>query len=194
MTSILLFGPPGVGKGTHAKRLGETLGVPVISTGQIFRSNIEGETELGKLAVSYIDRGELVPDTVTVPMVQARLSAPDVDNGFILDGFPRTIEQAHMLRDILAEDESVNIDVVLELDASEDILMQRLAKRMREEQRSDDHEDIFRHRIDVYRQRTEPVATYYADQDMLDVVDASGDIELTAERLISALKARGLAS
>lgn len=192
MSAIILFGPPGVGKGTQASWLAKFLGVPAISTGQIFRANIEDKTELGKLAEKYIASGELVPDSVTNPMVAARLSAPDVKKGFVLDGYPRSVEQTYMLRDTLAK-EGIEVDAVLELVADEDKLIQRLMKRASEENRSDDREDVFRHRLEVYAERTEPLATYYADQDLLDVVDASGTPEEVAEEMLKALKARNLA-
>ncbi|WRS29082.1 adenylate kinase [Actinomycetaceae bacterium MB13-C1-2] len=192
MTAIILFGPPGVGKGTQAAWLAEFLGVPAISTGQIFRANIEDKTELGKLAEGYIERGELVPDSVTNPMVQARLSAPDVAKGFVLDGYPRSLEQTYMLRDTLAK-EGIEIDAVLELVADEDKLIERLMTRAAEQNRSDDREDVFRHRLEIYAERTEPLATYYADQDLLDVVDASGNKQEVAEEMLKALRARSLA-
>ena len=191
MTSIILLGPPGVGKGTQAAWLAKFLDVPAISTGQIFRANIEDQTELGKLAQDYMDKGEFVPDSVTNPMVTARLSAPDAARGFVLDGYPRSLDQAHALRDTMAR-EHWHIDAVLELSAPEQKLIERLKKRAGEEHRSDDTADVFEHRLEVYWERTEPLATYYADQDLLDVVDGSGTPDEVAQLMRDALRARGL--
>ncbi|WP_448759448.1 nucleoside monophosphate kinase, partial [Actinomyces sp.] len=119
MTAIVLLGPPGAGKGTQAARIAERLNIPAISTGEIFRANMSEGTELGKRAKEYMERGEFVPDSVTNPMVKVRLSAPDTANGFLLDGYPRTLEQAHVLRDMLAE-LGVSLDVVLEIQVDED--------------------------------------------------------------------------
>lgn len=191
MSAVILLGPPGVGKGTQASWLAEALGVPAISTGQIFRSNIEDGTELGKLAESYMDQGDFVPDNVTNPMVAARLSAPDARDGFVLDGYPRSLEQAHALRDTLAK-ESMVIDAVLELTAPENVLIERLVKRASEEHRADDKADVFKHRLAVYYERTEPLATYYADLDLLEAVDASGTPSEVAEAMLAALRLRGV--
>ena len=191
MSAVILLGPPGVGKGTQAAWLAKALGVPAISTGQIFRTNIEEETELGKLAQTFMDQGDFVPDHVTNPMVAARLSAPDARRGFVLDGYPRSLEQAHALRDTLAK-ESMTIDAVLELTAPEDVLVARLAKRASEESRSDDNAAVFKHRLEVYHERTEPLATYYADLDLLEAVDASGTPDEVAEGMLQALRLRGV--
>ena len=191
MSAVILLGPPGVGKGTQAGWLAKALGVPAISTGQIFRTNIEDETELGKLAQTFIAQGDFVPDHVTNPMVAVRLSAPDAQRGFVLDGYPRSLEQAHALRDTLAK-EDMRIDAVLELTAPADVLIARLAKRASEENRADDKIEVFKHRLDVYKERTEPLATYYADLDLLEVVDASGTPEEVADAMLAALRLRGV--
>lgn len=191
MTALILLGPPGVGKGTQAKWLSKCLGIPAVSTGQIFRTNIADGTELGQMAESYISRGEFVPDSVTVPMLAARLGAPDAQEGFILDGFPRNISQAHSLRDMLGK-KRVSLDAVLELTAPTEVLMGRLAKRSGEENRSDDSAEVFEHRLTVYREQTEPIATYYADQDLLDVIDASQGVEEVGQAMLAALAARSL--
>lgn len=188
MTAIILLGAPGAGKGTQAARIAERLNIPAISTGAIFRQNMEAETPLGIEARSYIDRGEFVPDSVTNPMVKARLSAPDVENGFLLDGYPRTLEQAHVLRDILA-DLGVRIDLVLEIEVDEDEVVARMLKRAQEEHRTDDSEPVMRHRLEVYRELTMPMATYYADQDLLEVVDGSGTVDDVTERIFAILDA-----
>ena len=186
MTSIILLGAPGAGKGTQAARIAERLGIPAISTGAIFRQNMEENTKLGIEARSYIDRGEFVPDSVTNPMVKARLSAPDVENGFLLDGYPRTLEQAHALRDMLA-DLGTKIDLVLEIEVDEDEVVTRMLKRAQEQHRTDDTEPVMRHRLEVYRELTMPMATYYADQDLLEVVDGSGDVDDVTERIFTIL-------
>lgn len=186
MTTVILLGPPGAGKGTQAVRIAERLGIPAISTGEIFRTNMAENTELGKQARSYMDRGEFVPDTVTNPMVRARLAAPDTANGFLLDGYPRTLDQAHALRDMLAE-LGVAVDVVLEIDVDEDEVVARMLKRAEEQHRTDDTEPVMRHRLDVYHEQTEPMATYYADQDLLEVIDGSGDIDEVTARIFEVL-------
>lgn len=186
MTAIILLGAPGAGKGTQAERISKRLDVPAISTGAIFRDNMEASTPLGIEARSYIDRGEFVPDTVTNPMVKARLSAPDVQNGFLLDGYPRTLEQAHALRDMLA-DLGTSIDLVLEIEVDEDEVVGRMMKRAEEQHRTDDTEPVMRHRLEVYRELTMPMATYYADQDLLEVVDGSGTVDDVTERIFAIL-------
>ncbi len=191
MTAIILLGPPAVGKGTQAVWLAECLGVPTISTGQIFRSNIEDDTELGRLADSYISQGKFVPDSITVPMVDARLSAPDVQGGFILDGFPRNLGQAHALRDLLAS-RGISLDVVLELEAPEAVVVSRLRNRAGVEHRSDDTVDVFIQRLNDYHELTEPIATYYADQDLLEVIDADQDREGVQDSIMGVLKDKGL--
>lgn len=191
MSAVILLGPPGVGKGTQGAWLADYLGVPEISTGQIFRANIADQTELGKLAEIFIGQGDFVPDSVTDPMMAVRLGAPDTRDGFVLDGYPRTLDQAHALRDILAK-EGLHIDAVLELTAPADVLISRLMKRAGEEHRSDDRAEVFQHRLNIYRDRTEPLAAYYADQDLLDVVDASGTPEEVAGEMMVALRERGV--
>lgn len=188
MTTIILLGPPGAGKGTQAKRIAERLGIPAISTGAIFRTNMSEGTELGKQAALYIDRGEFVPDSVTNPMVKARLAAPDAEKGFLLDGYPRTLDQAHVLRDMLA-DLGITLNLVLEIEVDEDEVVTRMLKRAEEQHRTDDTEPVMRHRLEVYREQTMPMATYYADQDLLEVVDGSGTIDEVSERIFAVLDA-----
>ncbi len=184
MTGIVLLGPPGVGKGTQARQIVAQLGIPNISTGHIFRSNMKAGTELGRLAASYIDQGTFVPDSVTTPMVAARFTADDVRRGFLLDGYPRNLTQAHSLRDILAG-EGLTLDVVIELDAPEEILVKQMSRRAEIEGRSDDKPEVFARRLNEYKTRTEPIATYYADQDLLAVVDGVGTIEEVSARILA---------
>ena len=186
MTVVILLGPPGAGKGTQASRIAERLGIPAISTGDIFRANMAAGTEIGKQAQAYMDRGEFVPDSVTNAMVKARLAAPDAADGFLLDGYPRSLEQAHVLRDMLL-DLGKSIDVVLEIQVDEDEVVERMLKRAQEQHRTDDTEPVMRHRLEVYHQQTLPVATYYVDQDLLEVVDGSGTIDEVTARIYAIL-------
>ena len=186
MTVVILLGPPGAGKGTQASRIAERLGIPAISTGDIFRANMAEGTEIGKQAQAYMDRGEFVPDSVTNTMVKTRLAAPDAADGFLLDGYPRSLEQAHVLRDMLL-DLGKAIDVVLEIQVDEDEVVERMLKRAQEQHRTDDTEPVMRHRLEVYHQQTLPVATYYVDQDLLEVVDGSGSIDDVTARIFAIL-------
>lgn len=186
MNRLLIVGPPGAGKGTQAVKIAEKLNIPAISTGDIFRKNIKEETDLGKEAKSYIDSGNLVPDSVTNRMVRARLAEADTANGFLLDGYPRSVEQAHVLRDMLL-DLGTSIDVVLEIQVDEDEVVERMLKRAQEQHRTDDTEPVMRHRLEVYHQQTLPVATYYVDQDLLEVVDGTGSIDEVTARIFAIL-------
>lgn len=186
MTVVILLGPPGAGKGTQASRVAARLGIPAISTGDIFRANMAEGTEIGKQAQAYMERGEFVPDSVTNAMVKARLAAPDTKGGFLLDGYPRSVDQAHVLRDMLL-DLGKSIDVVLEIQVDEDEVVERMLKRAQEQHRTDDTEPVMRHRLEVYRQQTEPVATYYVDQDLLEVVDGAGSIDQVTARIFAIL-------
>jgi adenylate kinase len=180
---LVLVGPPGAGKGTQAVRLAERLDVPHISTGDLFRANLQQETELGIEAKRYMDAGELVPDSVTVAMVRDRLAADDVAKGFILDGFPRTVSQAGSLSEILAG-RSEDLDAIVEMQVPEDLLVERLLARGR----ADDTEDVIRRRQQVYRDETEPLLDHYRDR--LVTVDAVGSIEEITDRVADALRAR----
>ncbi|MDU6928203.1 MAG: adenylate kinase, partial [Dermabacter sp.] len=153
---LLIVGPPGAGKGTQAERIVEKLGVPAISTGDIFRANVSNETELGVLAKSYMDKGEYVPDSVTNEMVESRLGEDDAANGFLLDGYPRTVAQVEALDGIL-EKLGVALDAVILLDVESEAIVQRLLQRGKEQGRSDDNEETIRRRIDVYGEQTTPL-------------------------------------
>jgi len=180
---LVLVGPPGAGKGTQAVRLAERLEVPHISTGDLFRANLQRETELGVEAKRYMDAGELVPDSVTVAMVRARLAVDDVAKGFILDGFPRTVSQAGSLGEMLAV-RGEDLDAVVEMQVPEDLLVERLLARGR----ADDTEDVIRRRQQVYRDETAPLLDHYRDR--LVTVDAVGSIEEITDRVTDALRAR----
>ncbi|WP_052038747.1 adenylate kinase [Actinomyces sp. S4-C9] len=189
--AILILGAPGAGKGTQAKRIAEALQIPAISTGAIFRQNMKDRTELGQKAQSYMDAGEFVPDSVTNPMVEARLSAPDVAGGYLLDGYPRTVEQAFYLRDALAAT-GRDWDLVLEIAVELDEVVDRLLKRAEIEGRADDTEPVIRRRLEVYKDQTEPMVTYYADQDKLVQVDGVGTVDEVWERIRKVLIEHGL--
>ena len=177
---IVLLGPPGAGKGTQAQKLADKLGVPQISTGDLFRFNISNGTELGLEAKKYLDAGDLVPATLTNALVDDRLDHEDASGGFILDGFPRSVEQAKAL-DGMLEKRNLALDAVLEFRVPEDELVSRLKGRGR----ADDTEDVIRNRFKVYRDETAPLLDYYSDT--LVTVDAVGELEEVFTRALKAL-------
>lgn len=177
---VVLLGPPGAGKGTQAQKLSEKLGIPQISTGELFRSNIENGTKLGLEAKRYLDAGDLVPSELTNQLVDDRLSEPDAANGFILDGFPRSLQQAKALHEML-ERRGTDIDAVLEFRVSQDELLQRLKSRGR----ADDTDDVILNRMKVYRDETAPLLDYYRDE--LKTVDAIGTLDEVFARALQAL-------
>ena len=215
-TFLVLLGPPGAGKGTQAKRLASKLGIPQISTGDLFREHLKKQTELGQKANEYISRGELVPDDVTVGMVRERLSKPDCEQGAILDGFPRTVAQAEALDKILVG-KGASLTAVLCIEISEQELLRRLTGRRvcRENghifhlefnppelagecdydgsalyQREDDKAETVKERIRVYREQTEPLCGYYDDCSKLVEIDGEKSIEAVTESLLEALQKR----
>lgn len=177
---LVLLGPPGAGKGTQAAILSEKLGVPAISTGDLFRANIGQGTALGVEAKKYIDAGELVPAEITNNMVRERLAEPDAANGFLLDGFPRSVEQAKELGNILSA-LGVTLDGVLSFVIDEDVVVERMLARGR----ADDTEDVIRNRMRVYREETAPLLDYYTDA--LVTIDAVGEVEDINARALAAL-------
>ena len=183
---VVLMGPPGAGKGTQASILANVLGVPHISTGDIFRANVSQGTPLGVEAKRYMDAGEYVPDGVTNAMVRDRLSSDDCRPGFLLDGYPRTVEQVGELAAMLRSD-SLALDAVLELTVDMDEVVARLVKRASEQGRSDDTEDVIRRRLEVYFEQTAPLTSMYADQGLLVRVDGLGSIEDVSARIGAAL-------
>jgi adenylate kinase len=183
---MLLMGPPGAGKGTQAKVLADELGIPAISTGDIFRANMAQQTELGLEAKHYVDAGEYVPDDVTNRMVRARLSEPDAQKGFLLDGYPRTVAQVETLDDLLAET-GKRLNAVVVLKADQDEIVQRLLKRAELEGRSDDSEEVIRRRQEVYNEQTAPLLEVYADHGVLVEVDGVGDVSDVSNRVLAAI-------
>jgi adenylate kinase len=188
---VVLLGPPGAGKGTQAQVIAGELGAPAISTGDIFRANVSGRTELGTKAKAYMDAGDLVPDEITVAMVKDRLAEPDAKAGFLLDGFPRTIAQAEQLRESLAELGN-HLDCVLELVVDEEELVRRLSgRRMLVDgewiQRDDDKPETVRHRLQVYREQTSPLSGFYEREGLLARIDAIGTVEEVTVRALRAL-------
>ena len=183
---LLIVGPPGAGKGTQAERIAEQLGIPAISTGDIFRANVAGETELGVLAKSYMDKGEYVPDTVTNDMVASRLSEADAQQGFLLDGYPRTLAQVEALDGILTE-LGTALDRVLLLEVDSEEVIGRLVARGQEQGRSDDTEETIRRRIEVYAEQTAPLIDVFEQRGLLRRVDGSASIDEVTAALQAAL-------
>ena len=186
MTRMLIMGPPGSGKGTQAERISERLGVVAISTGDIFRANVKGGTPLGVEARKYMDNGDFVPDSVTNEMVRNRLSQDDAKEGFLLDGYPRTVAQVDYLDGILAAGEQ-KLGVVLQLTADDEELVSRLLGRARETGRSDDNESVIRHRLDLYHQQTEAVVARYAGRGILTHVDGMGGIDDVTDSVMGSI-------
>lgn len=184
MINIVLFGPPGSGKGTQAQNLIQKFNLKQISTGDLFRHNIKNETELGKLAKSYMDKGELVPDQVTIDMLIDELKKPTDAQGFIFDGFPRTAFQTEALEDIVKNVLNDQIDICLSLVVEDEILVKRLLERGKTSGRSDDaNENIIRNRIKEYYTKTAEVAELYKKQGKYVEVNGVGEIAEIAEKL-----------
>ena len=210
----VLVGPPGAGKGTQAQFIASHLAIPKISTGDIFRTNVSNRTALGRRAKDYMDRGDLVPDEVTIAMVTSRLQEDDAQAGFILDGFPRNVPQAETLKKLLS-DWDTRLDIVLELVVDDDEVVRRLSGRRTCRrcgrvwhatfdppsrrgrcddcdgelfQRDDDREETIRHRLDVYAQQTRPLIAFYADEGTLLGIDATGPVEEITDRALAALR------
>ncbi|QIM16092.1 adenylate kinase [Leucobacter insecticola] len=186
---LLIIGPPGAGKGTQASKVAERYGVPAISTGDIFRSNIKGGTELGVKVQQIIERGELVPDSLTNEIVADRLTQADAENGFLLDGYPRTVEQVRALDAMLAP-KNAALDAVILLEADADVVVARLLKRAELEGRADDTEDVIRHRQNVYTEQTAPLIALFSERGILVSVDGLGSVEEVADRIASGLDAQ----
>jgi adenylate kinase len=184
---IVLLGPPGAGKGTQAARIARRFSAPHIATGDIFRANVASGTELGRVAQEYMDRGDLVPDDVVIAMVMERLAADDCESGFVLDGFPRTVNQAEAL-DRRLVGLGTPLEAALSFDVTEEELLRRLAGRAAAERRSDDAEQTIRHRLEVFGIKTRPLIEYYAHRGLLVNVDAMGPIEVVTKRILDDLE------
>jgi len=184
---IVILGPPGSGKGTQAAMLVDELGVPHISTGALLRNAAKRGTELGLQAKSITDKGELVPDDIMSDMIEERLSRDDVANGFILDGYPRTVTQAKSL-DVMLERLEKPVQEALHIDVDPELIIKRIAKRAKEEGRSDDTVATVRNRMRVYAEQTAPVADYYEEQGLLTRVLGDGNKDEILQRILSVLK------
>ncbi len=187
VTRLLIIGPPGAGKGTQASRIAEHYGIPAISTGDIFRANIKGHTELGKQVQAIIESGELVPDSLTNEIVRDRLHQDDAASGYLLDGYPRNIEQVHALEEMVEGD---SLHAVLLLEADTDAVVARLLKRAELEGRADDTEEVIRHRQDVYAEQTFPLVNLFEERGLLVRVNGLGEIDEVAQRIADGLTAK----
>jgi adenylate kinase len=183
---IVLLGPPGAGKGTQAARVACRFNAPHIATGDIFRANVASGTELGRAAQEFMDRGDLVPDDVVIAMVMERLAEDDCEGGFVLDGFPRTVNQAEALDRRLAE-VGAPLHAVLCIEAGEEELLRRLAGRAAAQHRADDAEQTIRHRLEVFAIKTRPLIDYYRHRRLLNMVDGVGMVEEITGRILGGL-------
>ena len=191
MTRLLIVGPPGAGKGTQSARLMAKYKIPDIATGDIFRANIKNGTALGTKVKAIVDAGDYVPDTLTNALVADRLNQADAANGFLLDGYPRTVDQIEYLDGLLAS-KGQSLDAVIQLVADQDEVVDRLRRRAVEQGRTDDTEDAIRHRQQVYVDQTAPLIPVFRDRGLLIEVDGLGEIDEVAERIEAALVSRGL--
>ncbi|NER51792.1 MAG: adenylate kinase [Symploca sp. SIO1A3] len=182
MARLIFLGPPGAGKGTQAKLLAELLQVPHISTGDILRSAITAKTPLGEKAKSYMDAGDLVPDSLILDMIRDRLNQSDAHKGWILDGFPRNVNQASFLDELLQE-LNQTCDYAINLEVPDEVLMSRLLERAQKEGRADDNEDTIRRRLEVYRSETAPVIGFYRDHSVLTVINGDQPVQSVTEYL-----------
>jgi adenylate kinase len=187
MTRLIFLGAPGAGKGTQAQILAESTQIPHISTGDILRAEVKGQTELGLKAKSYMDKGELVPDSLILDMIRARLGQPDASKGWILDGFPRNVSQAEFLDRLLAEI-GQNYDLAINLDVPQDRLVERLLNRATIQNRPDDTEDVIRRRLVVYDDQTMPLVDYYRQKGVYREVDGDRDLAAVTSDLEALVK------
>jgi adenylate kinase len=193
MTSarLLIVGPQGSGKGTQGIRVAEALGIPVVSTGDIFRANIKEGTELGQKVTAILDAGDLVPDELTSEIVRDRLSQDDAEGGFLLDGYPRNTAQVHHLDSFLGENDAA-LDAVILLDVPRDESIARLSLRAVEQGRSDDTDEAIAHRLDIYEHETAPIVSLYEERGIVDRIDGVGSLDEITGRISAALAARGI--
>lgn len=191
MTRLLVIGPPGAGKGTQAERMAGAFSIPAVSTGDIFRHNVKNKTPLGIQVQEFIDAGKYVPDSLTNAIVSDRLRQADAAEGFLLDGYPRTLEQVQEL-DRLLEAEGTALDVVVQIVADTDEVVARLLKRAAEQGRADDTAEVIRHRLDVYAEQTAPLIDIYGSRGIVVTVDGLGAVDDVTARILDALAARGV--
>jgi adenylate kinase len=191
VTRLLIVGPPGAGKGTQSSRLTSAFGIPAIATGDIFRANIKNQTELGKQVSAIINAGDYVPDSLTNDLVASRLKEEDCQSGFLLDGYPRTVDQLRFLDEMLAA-EGTALDAVIQLVADEDEIVGRLLKRAHEEGRTDDTPDTIRYRQALYQRETTPLIAVYKQRGLVVEIDAFGEVDEVADRITAALASRGI--
>lgn len=187
---MLIIGPPGAGKGTQATRIASAFDIPAISTGDIFRANVAQGTPLGRQAKSYMDTGAYVPDGLTNDLVVDRLQQPDAESGFLLDGFPRTVQQSQTLDAFLAERQG-GLDAVVQLVVPQDEVVRRLLRRAAEQGRSDDSEDVIRARLAVYADQTSMLVDLYNQRSVLVPIDAVGDVDAVTQRIFDGLGTAG---
>ena len=194
MTRLLIVGPPGSGKGTQSTRITATYGIPAVATGDIFRANIANQTELGQQVSAIIKAGDFVPDSLTNDLVAHRLLEEDAREGFLLDGYPRTLDQLGFLDTVLAESGSA-LDAVIQLsvDADPNEVVRRLLKRAHEQGRTDDTEETIRHRQELYARETTPLIAVYKERGLVVEIDALGEVDDVSARIADALAARGVA-
>ncbi|WP_091226710.1 adenylate kinase [Microbacterium sp. 3J1] len=188
---LLIVGPQGSGKGTQGVRIAESYGIPVVSTGDIFRANIKEGTPLGQQVTAILDKGDLVPDELTSEIVRDRLGQDDAASGFLLDGYPRNAAQVTHLDDFLAE-RGESLDAIILLDVPREESIERLKLRAAEQGRSDDTEEAIAHRLDIYERETAPILEVYGPRGIVDRIDGVGSLDEITERVFAALAARGL--
>jgi adenylate kinase len=190
---LVILGPPGAGKGTQGKLVASEIGIPHVNTGDMFRAEIAAGSELGLRVQAKLDDGDLVPDETTIEVVRARLGRDDTADGFVLDGFPRTLAQAEALDRVLAEIDRGELTVVLDFEVGDDVALQRLLGRAGIEGRSDDTPDKIKHRLDVYHEQTEPLIEYYRTRGLLVPIDAEqsvDDVFAEVQQVLAAVSAR----
>ena len=191
MSRLLIIGPPGAGKGTQSARLTKNYGIPDIATGDIFRHNIANQTPLGVEVKAIVDAGDYVPDYLTNALVASRIEEPDAHDGFLLDGYPRTLDQVAYLDELL-EAKGHSLDAVVQLVADQEAVVARLRKRAIDQGRTDDSEAAIRHRQEVYTRETTPLIAVYRDRGLLIEVDGLGEIDDVGQRIAGALAERGI--
>ncbi len=191
MSRLLIVGPPGAGKGTQASKITAAFGIPAIATGDIFRENIKNQTPLGVEVKAIVDAGDYVPDSLTNALITARLSEADAQAGFLLDGYPRTVDQIHYL-DALLAGKGQALDAVVQLVADQDEVVDRLLRRAHDQGRTDDTEETIRHRQELYARETAPLIPVFRDRGLLIEVDGLGEIDEVAARIAESLAAKGV--